>query len=149
MSLLKKVREAASDKGIKIVEGTATKSSEVGQATQSIASKVDIFYAITDNTIASAIAAMIKSAHASRTPVFGAETSFVDSGAIAAVGFDYYQIGYQTADYVAKVLSGAKPADLPARVATGTDIAINTGTAKKLGITLPKSLTVPSARVVE
>lgn len=149
VSLVELLKEAAAKKGIKIVEGTATRTSEVAQATQQIASQADILYAVTDNTIASAIAVHVSAATDAGIPVFGAETSFVDAGAVAAVGFDYYQIGYQTAAYVVAILNGKKIADLPARVATGTDIVINKGAAAKLGIKLPASLTSNPTRVVE
>ena len=93
--------------------------------------------------------AMTKAANSAKKPVFGAETSYVDSGAVAAVGFDYYQIGYQTADYVVKILQGAKPSDLPARVAKGTNVAINLSAAKANNITLPASLTDNPSIVID
>ena len=148
VSLIELLKDAASNQGIKVVEGTATRTSEINSATQSIASDVDIFYAITDNTVASAITAMIGAANDANVPVFAAETSYVDAGAIAAVGFDYYQIGYQTAAYVVAILEGYKPSDLPAQVAKGTDIVINTSVASRLGIKLPRSLTSNPTRTV-
>jgi putative ABC transport system substrate-binding protein len=148
VALAELLKEAAAAANVKVVEGTATRTAEIGGATSAIAGQVDIFYAITDNTVASAIGAMVKAANAAGKPVFGAETSFVDAGAVAAVGFDYYQIGYQTADYVVKILRGAKPASLPARVAKGTDIVVNPAAAKALGVKLPAELTQNATRVV-
>lgn len=148
VSLVDLLKKAAAAKGIKVAEGTMTRTSEVAGATQGIVADVQILYAITDNTIASAIAAHLSVANDAGVPVFAAETSFVDEGAVAAVGFDYYQIGYQTAAYVVKILEGKQPQDLPAVVATGTDIVINPGAASKLGVQLPKSLTTNPTRVV-
>ena len=71
------------------------------------------------------------------------------AGAVAAVGFDYYQVGVQTAEYIVAILGGKKPSELPARVAEGTDIVINPAVAKKLGITLPKVLTENPSRIVK
>lgn len=148
VSLVDLLKDITNDMSIEVVEGTATRSSEIATATQSVASDADIIYAITDNTLASAIAAMVSAANDANVPVFAAETSFVDAGAVAAVGFDYYQIGYQTADYVVSLLEGATPRQLPAKVATGTDIVINPGAARRLGITLPSSLTANPTRTV-
>ena len=148
VSLVELLKEAAAVAGVEVVEGTATRTSEIPAATQSLVGKADILYAITDNTVASAISSMIKTADEAKLPVFAAETSYVDSGAVAAVGFDYYQVGYQTADYVVKILQGADPADLPARVAEGTNIVINPAAADRLGITLPESLTANPTRIV-
>lgn len=149
ISLVELLKEAAAKRGLSVAEGSATRSSEIATATQGIASESDIIYAITDNTLASAVGAMIGAANDAGVPVFAAETSFVDEGAVAAVGFDYYQIGYQTADYVVEILKGKDPGQLPARVATGTDVVINTGAASRLGITLPGSLTSNPTRTVE
>ena len=55
VSLVELFKSAAADAGIKVIEGTASRTAEVGTATQAIAADVDIFYAITDNTVASAI----------------------------------------------------------------------------------------------
>ncbi len=148
-SLVALLRQEAGAAGLGVIEGTATRTSEITLAAQSVSAKSDIIYAITDNTLASAISALIVAANDAKVPVFSAETSYVDAGAVAAVGFDYYQIGYQTADYVVNILKGKSPTDLPARVAVGTDIVTNPGAAARLGITLPASLTANAIRVVQ
>jgi len=149
VSLVELLKSAAQAAGLQVVEGTASRTAEIGTAAQAVAEKSDIIYAITDNTVASAIASVIKAADAANTPVFGATSDYVEQGAVASVGFDYYQVGYQTADYVVKILKGAKPSSLPARVAKGTDIVVNPGAAKKLGVTLPSSLTDNASKVVQ
>ena len=149
VSLVELLKKEAATRALQVIEGAATRTSEVQTAAQAIVSRVDIIYAITDNTIASAIAALVGVANTAKTPVFGAATSYVDSGAVAAVGFDYYQVGYQTADYVVKILRGAKPSSLPAKVAKGTDIVVNPKAAENLGVTLPQSLVNNASRVVD
>lgn len=99
-----------------------------------------MIYAPTDNTVASALEGMIIAANQAKTPVFGGATSYVAQGAIAGLGFDYYQVGVQTANYVAAILGGAQPGSLDVKVATGSDLLVNTSVAKKLGITLPQAV---------
>ena len=149
VSLVELLKSEAQKRGYEVAEATATRTAEVKTAAESAAGKSQILYAITDNTIASAIAAMINAANEANTPVFGATSDYVDKGAVASVGFDYYQVGVQTAEYVAAILDGKKPSQLPARVAEGTDIVINPGAAKKLNVSLPSSLTQNPSRVVE
>ncbi|MDF4886410.1 ABC transporter substrate-binding protein, partial [Vibrio parahaemolyticus] len=109
VTLVELLKESAKAKGIQVVEATALKSADVQSATQAIAAKSDILYAPTDNTVASAIEGMIVAANQAKKPVFGGATSYVEKGAIAGLGFDYYQVGVQTADYVAAILDGQEP----------------------------------------
>ncbi|MDF5632404.1 ABC transporter substrate-binding protein, partial [Vibrio parahaemolyticus] len=96
VTLVELLKESAKAKGIQVVEATALKSADVQSATQAIAAKSDILYAPTDNTVASAIEGMIVAANQAKKPVFGGATSYVEKGAIAGLGFDYYQVGVQT-----------------------------------------------------
>ncbi|MGI9306407.1 MAG: ABC transporter substrate-binding protein [Gammaproteobacteria bacterium] len=153
VSLVELLKAAAEKRGIAIAEAAASRTAEVQSAAQAAAAKSDIIYAMTDNTVASAIAALVAAADAAQTPVFGAATSYVEDGdgnapgAVAAVGFDYYQVGYQTAAFVADALRGKKISDMPARVAKGTDIFINPAAARKNGVSLPPSLTANPTKV--
>ena len=149
VSLVELLKAEAEKRGYKIAEATASRTAEVKTAAAAVASKCQILYAITDNTVASAVGAMISAANAAEVPVFGATGDYVEKGAVASVGFDYYQVGVQTADYIAAILGGKTPDELPARVATGTDVFINPAAAKKLGITLPDSLTQNPSRIIE
>ncbi|HGH6025981.1 TPA: ABC transporter substrate-binding protein [Vibrio mimicus] len=140
VSLMELLKLSAAKHGIKLVEATALKSADVQSATQAIAEKSDVIYALIDNTVASAIEGMIVAANQAKTPVFGAATSYVDRGAIASLGFDYYQIGVQTADYVAAILEGKEPGTLDVQVAKGSDLVINKTAADKLGISIPDAV---------
>ncbi len=140
VTLVALLKESAKAHGLSVVEGTALKSADVQSATQAIAAKSDVIYAPTDNTVASAIEGMIVAANQSKTPVFGGATSYVEKGAIASLGFDYYQVGVQTADYVVAILQGKQPGALDVKVAQGSDLVINTSASQSLGITLPESL---------
>ncbi|KXF83264.1 ABC transporter substrate-binding protein [Enterovibrio coralii] len=140
VALVELLREAADAQGLKVVEGTALKSADVQSAAQIVASQADAIYAPTDNTVASAIDALVGASNQAGKPVIGGATSYIPNGAVAALGFDYYQIGVQTADYVAALLKGEEVANLPAKVAVGSDLAINQKAAQKLGITVPQSL---------
>ncbi len=140
VTLVELLKQSASEHGIKVVEATALKSADVQSATQAIVAKSDVIYAPTDNTVASAIEGMIVAANQAKTPVFGGATSYVEKGAIASVGFDYYQVGVQTADYVAAIIEGAEPGSLDVKVAKGSDLVVSSSAAMKLGITIPQSV---------
>ncbi len=140
VTLVELLKAHAKMQGIEVVEATALKSADVQSATQAIAAKSDVLYAPTDNTVASAIEGMIVAANQAKTPVLGGATSYVEKGAIAGLGFDYYQVGVQTADYVAAILDGKEPGDLDVKVAKGSDLVVNSNAAKLLGIEIPQSV---------
>ncbi|WP_162045967.1 ABC transporter substrate-binding protein [Vibrio taketomensis] len=135
--------------GIEVIEATALKSADVQSATQAIAAQSDVLYAPTDNTVASAIEGMVIAANQAKKPVLGAATSYVRQGALAALGFDYYSVGVQTADYVADILEGKQPGEMDVRVAKGSDLAVNVKTAQLIGVEIPQSVLDRATSVIE
>ncbi|PSU32344.1 ABC transporter substrate-binding protein [Photobacterium lutimaris] len=140
VALVQLLRAAAKDRGLTVVEATALKSADVQSAAQIVASKADVIYAPTDNTVASAIDGLVNAGNQANTPIVGASTTYIENGALAALGFDYYQVGVQTADYVDALLKGKKISELPVKVAKGSDLALNQKAADKLGITFPAAV---------
>ena len=136
VTLVELLKKAAKAKNITVVEASALKSADVQSAARIIASKVQVIYAPTDNTVASAIDALVGVANQAKIPVVGGSTSFVENGAVASLGFDYYQVGVQTADYVDAILKGKKPGEMEVKFAKGSDLFLNVRAAEKLGITL-------------
>jgi putative ABC transport system substrate-binding protein len=135
VTLVELLKKAAKAKNIEVVEASALKSADVQSAARIIASKVQVIYAPTDNTVASAIDALVGVANQAKIPVVGGSTSFVENGAVASLGFDYYQVGVQTADYVDAILKGKKPGEMEVKFAKGSDLFLNVKAAEKLGIT--------------
>lgn len=76
----------------------------------------------------------------SRIPAVFSTALWVDHGALASYGPDYYAEGIQAARLVAKVLRGARPGDLPVEDADRIDFAINVKTATVLGLAIPRKL---------
>ncbi|MBU1419339.1 MAG: ABC transporter substrate-binding protein, partial [Proteobacteria bacterium] len=140
VALVDLLKAAASAKNIQVIEATALKSSDVQGAARIIVSKVQVIYAPTDNTVASAIDALVGVANQAKIPVVGGTTTFIENGAVASLGFDYYQVGVQTADYVEAVLQGKKVGDIPVTFAKGSDLFLNQQAADKLGITFPEAM---------
>lgn len=149
VTLIAVLKELAGPAGLTIVESPATKSGEVQQATRALVGKVDAIYIPTDNTVVSALEGAIAVAEENKIPLYAGDTDSVKRGAIATIGFNYHDIGLQTAKVVARVLSGEKPGDIAVTNATGTDLFVNPGAAAKMGVTIPEAVVKRANTVVQ
>lgn len=143
------LKEQARLQGFNVIESPAQRSADVPAATRALVGKVDLVYVPQDNAVASALDAVIDVATRSKIPVFAADEPSVVKGALATIGFDYFQLGRQTAVLVAQILGGQDAGTVPWKVGSGTDLIVNTAAAKRLGITLPESVLKRAKRVVE
>lgn len=149
VSLIEALKKMAPDAGVEIVESNATKTSEVQGAALALVGKADAIYVPTDNTIVSALEAAVKVAVENKVPLYAGDTDSVGRGAIAAVGFNYFDIGKQTGEVVAAVLKGTAPGDIAVKVAAGTDLVVNPKAAQSMGVTIPEAVIKRASKVVE
>jgi putative ABC transport system substrate-binding protein len=146
-------KKACEELGIGFVSTTVSNSGEVKQATQMIAGKVDAIYVSTDNTVVSALSALVEVATDKGIPVMSADPSSAEKiGVLAAWGFDYYKVGTVTGAMIVDILNGQKAGDIPTRFMTeaaDVDLLINLDVAKKLKLTFPEDIIKTANKVVE
>ena len=75
-----------------------------------------------------------------RLPAIYGGREFVNAGGLIAYGVSYPHLYHRAANFVDKILKGAKPADLPVEQPSKFELVINLKTAKALGLTIPQSL---------
>ena len=149
VSLLAVLKEEAGKAGLTVVESAATKSAEVQGAARALAGRADAIYIPTDNTIIPALEGAVAVAVEAKLPLFTADTDSVSRGAIAALGFNYKDVGRQTGEVVVRILKGENPGDIAVKVAAGTDLVVNKGAAAKMGVTLPEAVVGRATRVID
>ncbi|MFM7729222.1 MAG: ABC transporter substrate-binding protein, partial [Flavobacteriales bacterium] len=97
--------------------------------------KVDVFFALPDNTVFSSMEVIVSSCDKAGVPVFTSEEGLVKRGAIAAFGADMYQWGYQTGAQAAHYLINKNLQDIrPALVRVRRKV-FNPEKAKRFGLT--------------
>jgi putative ABC transport system substrate-binding protein len=84
-----------------------------------------------------------------RLPTMMAVDNFPARGGLISYGADTSTLNRQAAIYVARILRGEKPADLPVMQPTNFALKINLKTAKALGLSVPESLLVLADEVIE
>ncbi|SDX45389.1 ABC transporter substrate-binding protein [Marinobacter mobilis] len=148
VSLVELLEERLAARGLELVKAPATKTSEVLGAARSLVGKADAIYLTTDNTVISAAEAVVSVGERAKIPVFAADTATVSRGAVAALGFDYYDHGRQTGVLVANILEGANPGDIAVESVDRLNLFVNPAAAERMGITLSDELVSSAQEVV-
>jgi putative ABC transport system substrate-binding protein len=92
---------------------------------------------------------LVEAAVRYRIPTMYYVRDFPDAGGLISYGPGFDEMAYQTAQYIVRILQGAKPADLPVQQPTKFELVINLRTARALGITVPPSLLGTADEVIE
>lgn len=124
------------DKGVEYVERTATTAEEVALAAQALVSDgVDAVFTPTDNTIMKAELAIYETFADSGIPHYTGADSFALNGAFLGYGVDYANLGRETADMIASILTeGKDPATTPVITFDNGTATVNTEICEKLGL---------------
>ena len=138
--IVKQVETAAVPFGLKIVKASASTSSEVQAAAQSLVGRVDAITVIGDNTAVSALEAIVKVCQEAKIPLLAGDTDSVKRGAAAGYGFDYQDLGKQAGYQAALILSGTPIKDVPVEYAKNLQLSINEKAAQAQGVTIPADL---------
>ena len=123
------------DKGVEYVERTATTAEEVAFAAQALVSDgVDAVLTPTDNTIMKAELAIYETFADAGIPHYTGADSFALNGAFLGYGVDYANLGRETADMIASILTeGKDPATTPVITFDNGTATVNTEICEKLG----------------
>ena len=138
VSVIRDVKDALSAAGIAFEEATVINSSEVTTAAQSLVGKVDAIFSPIDNTVAYAMPNLAQIAIEAKLPVYVAADSMVNDGGLATVGVNYTQLGKQTAQMAAEVLSGKPVSEVPVQVLSEYATVVNPDTAAAIGVEVSK-----------
>jgi putative tryptophan/tyrosine transport system substrate-binding protein len=102
-----------------------------------------------DTFVSSRRAAIISLAASNRVPAVFNGSVFVRDGGLLSYGMDTADAFHRAAAYIDRILRGDKPEAMPVQLPVKFQIAVNTRTAKALGVTLPASIQLLADEVIE
>jgi putative ABC transport system substrate-binding protein len=143
------VRTAASRLGIEVSASEIWRVEDIAPAIATIARQADSLFVVGEPltfTYRSEINAL---ALAARLPTTYSTRGYVETGGLMSYGPNFPALFRRGADYVNKILLGAKPSDLPVEQPTTYDLIINLATAKGLGLTVSESFLLRANEVIE
>jgi len=138
--LADELKEVCPPLGIEVIESTVSTSADVLLAAQSLVGQVDAIWVGTDNTVVSGLEALIGVCEDNQIPFFPSDDPSIEKGGIACLGFDYYDIGYQTGEMAVRILGGVSASDIPVELGENFSYTVNTAAAEWYGLTIPQAI---------
>jgi putative ABC transport system substrate-binding protein len=144
------LREAAGKLDIEVVAQQVTSPEELRDRLYTMAAaEAEAFFFISDFLVIVHLPLVMEAANTLGLPTMATELSAVRTGALAGYGPDWREYGRRPARYVARILAGSSPRELPVEAINQPALAINLKTAKALGITIPPALLARADEVIE
>jgi putative tryptophan/tyrosine transport system substrate-binding protein len=140
---------AARTLGLELVPLPVRRAEDIASALDGLKGGVEALYTTGDPLMNAQRLRIITFALAARLPTMFSQQEYVAAGGLMSYGPNFPDLNRRAADYVDKVLRGAKPADLPVEQPTKFDLVLNLITAKALGLSVPPSLPARADEVIE
>ena len=149
-AVLKNVETAARSRGLAVVPVRVANLEEIERGLQKAAQeRVDAIIFAADSLFVLRRRQIGEAALKHRVPAIFLNRENVAAGGLISYGPNIAESYHRAATYVDKILKGAKPADLPIEQPSTFHLAVNTRTAKALGISVPRELLLRADEVIE
>ena len=122
---------------------------DIAPAVEALKGRADAVYTCSDPLLTTNRIRLNTLALAARLPTMHGFREYVQAGGLTSYGPNFPDLFRRAADYVDKILRGAKPADLPVEQPTKFELVINLKTAKALGLDIPPTLLARADEVIE
>lgn len=145
---VKELREAAKRLKVELIEVTTSNGDEVLPAAQFLARKAQTIYITYDHIALSSFDTIVKVCNEKKIPLFGGDLRCVTKGAMAAYGWDYFQIGQSAGRKAVRILKGEKAGDIPWELGGKLVLLVNEKAAKAQGAIVPPELLKKADKIV-
>jgi putative ABC transport system substrate-binding protein len=149
LAMLKRVEAAAPSLRLQPIAIAVRNRGDLGNAFAEITSaRVDALF-VSETMTPTAQRQIIDFAAKKRQPTMFLNRDYVTAGGLMSYAPDFSDAFRRAAQYVLKILKGARPGDLPVEQPTKFELIINLKTAKALGLTIPPSLLARADQIIE
>lgn len=150
MQLFRELQELGKPLGIEVQVLDGRNRGNVEHAFDTMTRKrVDAFIVSASGAVVNQRQQIVETAALKRIPALYARREYADAGGLMYYGADYGVLFPRAADYVHRILQGAKPSDMPFERASTFRLVVNARAAKALGLKIPESVRVRVDEVIQ
>jgi len=146
-SNIKEVEQVCKNKNLQLIKVAVSNTNEVYAAAQSLVGKIDAFYVSADNTVITAMDAVIKISEKNKIPLLPGVSSNVEQGGFGTLGPNYFDVGVEAAKIADRIIKGEKPANIPVSTAKNFEYFFNLKSAKATGVVIPEDLLKKASKI--
>jgi len=146
---MQKVLAATKALGFEAATFEVRRAEDIESVFEAIKTHADVLYVCADPLVFANRVRIATLALGARLPTIYDNVAFVKAGGLISYGPSFTDMYRRSAEYVDKILRGAKPSDLPVEQPTKLDLVVNLTTAKALGLTVSPTLLALADEVIE
>src|SRR5262245_8935487 len=146
---MRETEAAASKYGLDVVKSEIRSVDDLAPAIEAFKGRAEALYFCADPLLTTNRRRIVTLALGARLPAMFTFREYVEAGGLMSYGPNFPDLFRRAAEYVDKILRGAKPADLPIEQPTKFDLVINSTTAKVLGLKISEALLLRANEVIE
>jgi len=146
---MRQAEAAARALGLETASLEIRRAEDIGPAFEGLKGRAEALYILPDPLLFTHRLRINTLALGARLPTIHSLREYVEASGLMSYGPNWSDQWRRAADYVDKILRGAKPADLPIEQPTKFDLVVNLTTAKVLGLTIPESFLLRADELIE
>jgi len=146
---MSEVQATARTLGLDVTTLEILQAEDIVSALEAIKGRAEALYVVSEPLVSTNRIRINTVALAARLPTMHSVREYVEAGGLMSYGPNYPDLFRRAADFVDKILRGAKPSNIPVEQPTKFDLVINLTTAKALGLDVPPTLLARADEVIE
>ena len=137
---MREVEKVCEDKNLQLIKVSVSNTNEVLAAAQSLVGRIDAFYVSADNTVITAMDAVVRISERHRIPLLPGVSSNVEQGGFGTLGPNYFDVGVEAARIADRIIRGERAGDIPVATAKNFEYFFNLKSAEATSVNIPDSL---------